>query len=77
MRLHNTHFNLKRNIVLLVDNGGLRRHDPQPDMLRTTPNCFTCLPDQLFHLNFHPLGSMSRYRDPQLQVGENDSYLDV
>ena len=23
------------------------------------------------HLNFHPLEFVSRYRDPQLQVGEN------
>ena len=27
------------------------------------------------HLNFHPLEVVSRYRDPQLQVGENYSYL--
>ena len=26
-------------------------------------------------LNFHPLEVVSRYRDPQLQVGVNDSYL--
>ena len=25
----------------------------------------------LIHLNFHPLEVVSRYRDPQLQVGEN------
>ena len=25
----------------------------------------------LFHLNFHPLEVVSRYRDPQLQVGKN------
>ena len=28
----------------------------------------------LFYLNFHPLDVASRYRDPQLQVGLNDSY---
>ena len=29
----------------------------------------------LYNLNFHPLDVVSRYRDPQLQVGENDSCL--
>ena len=29
----------------------------------------------LIYLNFHPLEVVSRYRDPQLQVGENYSYL--
>ena len=28
----------------------------------------------LNNLNFHPLGVVSRYRDPQLQEGENYSY---
>ena len=28
-----------------------------------------------FKSNFHPLGVVSRYRDPQLQVGENHSFL--
>ena len=27
------------------------------------------------NLNFHPLEVVCRYRDPQLQVGENYSYL--
>ena len=27
------------------------------------------------YLNFHPLKVVSRYLDPQLQVGENDSYV--
>ena len=27
------------------------------------------------NLNFHPLEVVSRYRDPQFQVAENDSYL--
>ena len=27
------------------------------------------------NLNFHPLEDVSRYRDPQLQVGKNHSYL--
>ena len=27
------------------------------------------------NLNFHPLEVVRRYRDPQLQVGENYSYL--
>ena len=30
---------------------------------------------KLNELNFHPLEVVSRYRDPQLQVGENYSYL--
>ena len=29
----------------------------------------------LNNLNFHPHEVVSRYRDPQLQVGENYSYL--
>ena len=29
---------------------------------------------KLNHLNFHPLEVVPRYRDPQLQVGENYSY---
>ena len=32
-------------------------------------------PAKLFYLNFHPLEVVSRYRDPQLQVGENHAYL--
>ena len=27
------------------------------------------------YLNFHPLEVVSRYRDPQVQVGENYSYI--
>ena len=27
------------------------------------------------HYNFHPFQVVSRYRDPQLQIGENYSYL--
>ena len=30
---------------------------------------------KLNNLNFRPLEAVSRYRDPQLQVGENYSYL--
>ena len=30
---------------------------------------------KLFNLNFHPLEVVSRWRDPQLQVGENYSDL--
>ena len=29
------------------------------------------------HLNFHPFEVVSRYRDPQLQVGENYSYFET
>ena len=31
---------------------------------------------KLFDWNFHPLEVVSRWRDPQLQVGENYSWLD-
>ena len=31
--------------------------------------------DQLNHLNFHRLEAVCRYRDPQLQVGENYRYI--
>ena len=31
-------------------------------------------PAKLIYLNFHPLDVVSRYRDPQLQVGENYWY---
>ena len=30
-------------------------------------------PAKLIYLNFHPLQVVSRYRDPQLQMGENYS----
>ena len=30
---------------------------------------------KLINLNFHPLGVVSRYRDPQIQLGEHYSYL--
>ena len=32
-------------------------------------------PAKLIYLNFHLLKIVSRYRDPQLQVAENYSYL--
>ena len=32
-------------------------------------------PAKLSYLNFHPLEVVSRYRDPQLQVGENFPYF--
>ena len=32
-------------------------------------------PVKLIYLNFHPPEVVARYRDPQLQVGENYSYL--
>ena len=32
-------------------------------------------PAKLIYLNFHPLEVVSRYHDPQLQVGKNYSYL--
>ena len=32
-------------------------------------------PAKVTYLNFHPPEVVSRYRDPQLQAGENYSYL--
>ena len=37
----------------------------------TTYGLYNPLPAKLFYLNFYPLEVVSRYRDPQLQVGEN------
>ena len=39
--------------------------------------CFTLnlFVAKISYLNFHPLEVVSRYRDAQLQVGENDSHL--
>ena len=36
---------------------------------------FNPLPANLYILNVHSLGVVSRWRDPQLRVGENCSYL--
>ena len=36
---------------------------------------FNPYPFKLINLNFHALEVVSRYRDPQLQVGENYKYL--
>ena len=36
---------------------------------------FNPYPANQIYLNFHPLEVVSRYRDPQLQVDENYSYL--
>ena len=32
---------------------------------------FNPLPTKLFYFNFHPVEVVSRYREPQLQLGEN------
>ena len=40
-----------------------------------TQHCINPLTAKLFNLNFHPLEVVSRWRDPQLQVGENYSDL--
>ena len=37
-------------------------------------DCFNPLPATLSYLNFNPLEIVSRYRDPQLQLGEKYSY---
>ena len=36
-----------------------------------TQNGRNSFPANLSHLNFHPLEGVSRYRDPQHQVGDN------
>ena len=36
---------------------------------------FNIYPVKSSHLNFHPLEVVSRWREPQLQAGENYSYL--
>ena len=36
---------------------------------------FLPYPAKSIYLNFHPYEAVSRYRDPQLQVSENYSYL--
>ena len=33
------------------------------------------LPVKLVYVNFHPLEVVSRYSDPQLQMGKNSAYL--
>ena len=38
-------------------------------------NMFNHLRTKLNNFNFHPLEDVSRYRNPQLQVGENYSYV--
>ena len=36
---------------------------------------FEPYPSKSIYFNFHPLEVVSRYRDPQLQVGENYAYF--
>ena len=50
--------------------------------IRNIPNLYdnvietiNLFPAKLSYLNFHPLEVVSRYRDTQLQVGENYSYM--
>ena len=45
------------------------------DLLYNVLNVLNPYPAKLIYLNFHPLEIVSRYRDPQLQVAENYSYL--
>ena len=40
-------------------------------MIFKTNNFISPYADKLIYLNLHPLEVVSRYRDPQLQVGEN------
>ena len=37
------------------------------------PSTFIPFHAKVSYLNFHPLKVVARYRDPQIQVGENDS----
>ena len=46
-----------------------------PDHLLPQTPVIDPYPDQLIYLNFHTLEVVSRYRDTQLQVGENYSYF--
>ena len=46
--------------------------DKQYFSLKYTVNAYHA---KLSYLNFQPLEVVFRYRDPQLQVGENYSYL--
>ena len=43
--------------------------------LRKSCIAFNPYPAKLIYFNFHPLEVVSRYRDPQLQVDENNWYL--
>ena len=47
---------------------------PQPSKYTSSLEIINPLAAKLFNFNFHPLEVVSRYRDPQLQVGENYSY---
>ena len=42
---------------------------------KITPVNINPCPAKVIYLNFHPLEVASRYRDPQLQVGENYPYV--
>ena len=50
-------------------------HRPQRQTNRSTWAKLNPSPTMLFNLNVHPLEGVSRFRDPQLQVGGNHSYL--
>ena len=45
------------------------------EMTRGYPACHPAIPAKLMYFYFQPLKVVSRYRDPQLQVAENYSYL--
>ena len=46
-----------------------------PDLQYFAGDPFNPLPAKVSDLNSHPLEVVSRYRDPQLQVSENYSWL--
>ena len=62
-----THLN--QNIISSQEDGLLYKNQQS---FKLTPNPHLA---KLIYLNFHPLEIVSRYRDPQLQVSENYSWL--
>ena len=50
-------------------------HRHQAIDIVTTPNLFEHIKHYIDNLNLHPLEFVFRYRDAQLQVGENYSHL--
>ena len=60
----------KKGLKIIVDMSTIHRNSASQPI-----SCINCFPTKLSYFNFHPLEVVSRYRDPQLQVGEDYSYL--
>ena len=58
-------------LLLIISGTEILFHVPVGENELFTPLCINPYPAKLMYLNFHPLEVVSRYRDPQLQVGEN------